>query len=175
MNYPYPRFFLDVELAKKRLSQVWAPEREAARDSVPPPAARSAPVRNEQRKPPRYQRTTQEVTRSCNAHRHLTGNRGSSRRSERSSDDMTPFCFNLTLVLIGTIAAAHTDNPVFWLLAGPAPLVAGFMAIVFFRQGFGRHGPRPIFGAPGRRKRDDRKIALNISPTESCRMMQKSG
>jgi len=122
MNYPYPRFFLDVELAKKRLSQVWAPAREAAHDSVPPPAARSAPARNEQRKPPTYQRTTQEVTQSCNAHRHLTGNQGSPTRSERSSDDMTPFCFNLTLVLIGTIAAAHTDNPVFWLLAGPRPV-----------------------------------------------------
>ena len=58
---------------------------------------------------------------------HLRGNRPrvSSescpyRNDERSNDDMTPFCFTLTLVLIGTVAAAHTDRPAFWLLAGPA-------------------------------------------------------
>src|SRR6266436_1714555 len=171
MNYPYPRFFLDVELAKKRLSQVWAPGREAARYSVPPRAARSAPPGMNKENRPRTRERPKRLHSRAMRIGHLTGNQGSPRRSERSSDDMTPFCFNLTLVLIGTIAAVHTDNPVFWLLAGPAPLVAGFMAIVFFRQGFGRHGPRPIFGAPGRRKRDDRKIAPNISPTESCRMM----
>jgi hypothetical protein len=44
----------------------------------------------------------------------------------------------LTLVLLGTIAAAHTDHPVFSLLVGPAPLGVGFTVITFLRQGFGR-------------------------------------
>jgi hypothetical protein len=45
----------------------------------------------------------------------------------------------LTLVLLGTIVAGHTDHPVFWLLVGPAPLGIGFTVIMFFRQGLGRN------------------------------------
>jgi hypothetical protein len=189
MNYPYPRFFLDIQLAKKRFAQVWTPEREVPRDSERPPTTRSAPVENVRKEPPRHRRTADKPNWSCARFPgsglvglHLRGNRPrvSSescpyRNDERGNSDMTPFCFTLTLVLVGTVAAAHTDLPAFWLLAGPAPLVTGFMAVAFFRQGFGRHGPGPILGVPGRPKHDDRKMAQHISPTESCRMMQKSG
>ena len=211
MNYPYPRFFLDVQLAKRRLAQVLAPEQEVPRDSIASPIAGSAPVTHEHRETAGHCRMgcfvgrlapdsePGPVSTSGSQGRHSSAERRrqappraagltrrlsqppykftetSPTRSERSNSDMTPFCFTLALVLIGTVAAAHTDRPVFWLLAGPFPLVAGFMAIVFFRQGFGRHGPGPTFGAAGRRKRDHRNFAQHISSTKSCRMMQKSG
>jgi hypothetical protein len=49
---------------------------------------------------------------------------------------MGAFSFTLTLQLLGTIAAAHTDHPVFWLLVGPMPLAVGFTLMTFVRQGF---------------------------------------
>jgi hypothetical protein len=54
----------------------------------------------------------------------------------------------LTLVLLGTIVAGHTDHPVFWLLVGPAPLGIGFTVITFLRQGLNRNQSLPT--VPGR-------------------------
>jgi len=44
----------------------------------------------------------------------------------RTRSDMSVPSIILTLVLLGTIVAGHTDHPVFWLLVGPAPLGVGF-------------------------------------------------
>lgn len=60
------------------------------------------------------------------------------KRSRWTGGDVSTHSVILTLVLLGTIAAAHTDHPVFWLLVGPAPLGVGFTVITFLRQGFGR-------------------------------------
>ena len=49
---------------------------------------------------------------------------------------MSTFSFTLTLLLLGTIGAAQSDNPVFWLLIGPAPFAVTFMGLVFLRQQF---------------------------------------
>jgi len=45
---------------------------------------------------------------------------------------MSTFSFTLTLLLLGTIGAAQSDNPVFWLLIGPGP----FTGLAFLRQQF---------------------------------------
>jgi hypothetical protein len=49
---------------------------------------------------------------------------------------MSTSSFTLTLLLLGTIGAAQTDNPIFWLLIGPAPFAVVFAGIMFSRQGF---------------------------------------
>jgi hypothetical protein len=49
---------------------------------------------------------------------------------------MTTFTFTLTLLLLSTIGAAQTDNPMFWLLIGPAPFAVVFTGLVFLPQGF---------------------------------------
>jgi hypothetical protein len=54
-----------------------------------------------------------------------------------NGDDMSTFSFTLTLLLLGTVGAAQTDNPMFWLLIGPAPFSVVFTGLVFFREGFG--------------------------------------
>jgi hypothetical protein len=64
-------------------------------------------------------------------------------RSSGTKSDMSVSSVILTLVLLGTIVAGHTDHPVFWLLVGPAPLGIGFTAITFFRQGLGRNHSLP--------------------------------
>jgi hypothetical protein len=50
---------------------------------------------------------------------------------------MSTSSFSLTLLLLGTVGAAQTDNPMFWLLIGPVPFSVMFTGLVFFRQGFG--------------------------------------
>jgi hypothetical protein len=49
---------------------------------------------------------------------------------------MSTLSFTLTLVLLGTIGAVQTDNPMFWLLIGPTPFAVVFTGLVFFRQWF---------------------------------------
>jgi hypothetical protein len=51
-------------------------------------------------------------------------------------EDMGVPGFAWTLLLLGTVAAAETDQPVLWLLVGPVPFLAGFVLVVFLRQRF---------------------------------------
>jgi hypothetical protein len=74
------------------------------------------------------------------------------KRSARTKRDMSAFSFSLALLLLGTIAAANTNHPMFWLLVGPAPLAAGFTVLAFFRQRFSRCIPFAVFG-----KREDQR------------------
>ena len=64
-------------------------------------------------------------------------NATSLKRSKQGRKDMSTSTFTLTLLLLGTVGAAQTDNPMFWLLVGPAPFSVMFTGLVFFRQGFG--------------------------------------
>jgi len=67
-----------------------------------------------------------------------TRNTTSQEQSGWNTRDMSFFGFTLTLLLLGTIVAARTDHPAFWLLFGPTPFAVGYAALTFFRQGFGR-------------------------------------
>src|SRR5215475_6754021 len=55
--------------------------------------------------------------------------------SNRGRNDVSTFTFTLTLLFLSTIGAAQTENPMFWLLIGPAPFAVVFAGLVFFRQG----------------------------------------
>jgi hypothetical protein len=68
---------------------------------------------------------------------------GSLKRYDRAQSDMSPFSFVLTLLLTGTVAAAHSADPAFWLLVGPAPFAAVFTATALFRRRLGRPVPSP--------------------------------
>jgi hypothetical protein len=62
-----------------------------------------------------------------------------------TENDMSASTATLTLMLLATVAAVHSDHPTFWLSIGPAPLAAGLAALTFFRRKYGRHrGPRRI-------------------------------
>ena len=77
--------------------------------------------------------------------------------SNRRRNDMSPLTFALILLLLGTVGAAQTDNPMFWLLIGPAPFAVVFTGLVLLRQGFspGRAG-KPLPSDQSSRRSLDR-------------------
>ncbi len=56
--------------------------------------------------------------------------------------DLTVSSFMLALVLAGVVVAAHTDDPVFWLLIGPVPVAVLHTTRTFWRQGVIQRGGR---------------------------------
>jgi hypothetical protein len=60
-----------------------------------------------------------------------------------TENDMSASTATLTLLLLATVAAVHSDHPTFWLSIGPAPLAAGLAALTFFRRKYGRHRRTP--------------------------------
>jgi hypothetical protein len=82
------------------------------------------------------QRPSQELKCSGSVYGDPRRNVGSLKRSNRGRHDMSTFTFTLTLLLLSTIGAAQTDNPMFWLLIGPAPFAVVFTGLVFLPQGF---------------------------------------
>ena len=55
-------------------------------------------------------------------------------KDDRTANDMSASTITLTLLLLATIAAVHSDHPTFWLLIGPAPLASGLTALTFLRR-----------------------------------------
>jgi hypothetical protein len=51
-------------------------------------------------------------------------------------EDMGVLGFAWTLLLLGVVAAAETDQPVLWLLLGPIPFLVGFVLVLSLRQRF---------------------------------------
>jgi hypothetical protein len=132
MNDQYSRLLLDIELAKKRFGEVFETAPDLNGDSLTSPIIRGALVatsRNRSAKP--------QIGRSgsINIFQVLRRKQSPLKPSDRSNRDMSAFGFTLTLQLLGTIVAAHTTHPVFWLLVGPMPLAIGFTLITFARQG----------------------------------------
>jgi hypothetical protein len=82
------------------------------------------------------QRFSQELKCSGSVSDDPRRNASSLKWSSRGRNDMSTFSFTLTLLLLGTIGATQTDNPLFWLLIGPAPFAVVFTGLVFSRQGF---------------------------------------
>lgn len=54
--------------------------------------------------------------------------------SRQIKRDLTVSGFMLAPVSVGVVLAAHTDQPVFWLLVGPAPLAVLHTIRTFLRQ-----------------------------------------
>jgi hypothetical protein len=81
----------------------------------------------------------QDLARPRHLLREAKRNLTAETRSSWTRNDLSAFGVTLTLVLLGTIAAAQTSYPVFWLLIGPGPLAVGFTVRAFLRQGFRRH------------------------------------
>lgn len=133
MNDQYSRFLLDIQLAKGRLAQIFEVGDDANGDGVTSPTTGGALVATGRDLTIKRQTPAQDSRRSGNVfggprRKHI-------RRSAQTNRDMSAFSFTLALQLLGTIAAAHTAHPVFWLLVGPMPLAVGFTLVTFIRQG----------------------------------------
>ena len=56
------------------------------------------------------------------------------KESGQSKRDLSVPSFVFTLVLVGAILAAYTEQPIFWLLIGPAPVAVLHTIVTFLRQ-----------------------------------------
>jgi hypothetical protein len=125
MNYPYSSLIFETKRAKQQLAGVFSilpgpcvasisrPELQPAlaENNLPGIANRSKPSR-------RDSRLLGRLGDRCGVPRF-------SNSTYWMREDMRPLSFTFTLVLLGTLAAMQTDQPLFWLLAGPLPLAAG--------------------------------------------------
>jgi hypothetical protein len=119
----YVSFLLELDAAKRMLAQLFESETSRPADHqsteiAPPDRSRTTRTSVE-----KNDDTLQEYCRT----RTLVGSRirtaiptTGSGETER---DLIVFGFMLALVLVGIALAIHTDQPVLWLLIGPAPLV----------------------------------------------------
>ena len=129
MSYPYSILYLEAHRAIQRLTQTFRDQR--ARN-VASPALDCTPATIRQEEADNQPRLSPRVTCPRDVLPDLRTNIACKSNSTRS--DMSASSFSLALLLFGTIAAAYTDQPAFWLLIGPAPLAVGFAAIAFLRQ-----------------------------------------
>ena len=143
MNYPYDLLYLDVQAAKQGLTRSLQEGLSPLGDNPFPATANNVPVAKGQ---PRIAKRSAPSTEFTRSRRALNNPATPLKRSGLTGNDMSTFSFSLTLLLLGTIAAADTNHPVFWLLVGPAPLVAGFTILMFFRKRVSRRGLFIIFG-----------------------------
>jgi hypothetical protein len=133
MNNPYTSLHMETRQAKQRLTQI---VQDRHTESLFLPDNKDAPAADEQKEATDWPSMPPEVARQCKVLRDLRENAGSPKGPNDTRRDMSAFSFTLTLLLSGTIAAANTDQPLFWLLIGPAPLAVGLTATVFLRQRF---------------------------------------
>jgi hypothetical protein len=134
MNYPYSSFLLETRKAQLKLAFVFQA----------PPGQRPEDLRlaNDEDIPTSKDRQSASDRRSASPGVvRRPGDRCELRRNAKSPgrpywmrEDMGAHSFAWTLLLLGTCAAAQTEQPVLWLLIGPAPFVIGYTAVAFLRQ-----------------------------------------
>jgi hypothetical protein len=143
MNYPYDLLYLDIQRAKQGITRSLESGVGRLVDAPFPATANNVPVAN--RQPRTAKRPNQSTEFTC-SRRGLSNPATPPKRSGLTGNDMSAFSFSLTLLLLGTIAAADTNHPVFWLSIGPAPLVAVFTMLTLFRKRVSWRGLFAIFG-----------------------------
>jgi hypothetical protein len=132
MSSPLPEIFLNGQLAKRRLEEVFDT---TGYGHQPPHSTGNVQVATGQSESFQPQRRALTLARSRDIFRASTGKTSKPKSSDRNNGDMTASCFTLTLLFIATFTAAYTDRPAFWLLVGPVPLAAGLALIACFQQG----------------------------------------
>ena len=135
MNYPYSSYILETQRAKQQLERLFQAHTERRTTSLSLPAETFL-ARNDHQNPDRRRRLSSQVSRIGNCLKDFRRYAAFSKNHYWTRGDMGALSFTLTLLLLVTAAAAQTDRPMLWLLVGPVPLAAGFLAIAFFRRGF---------------------------------------
>jgi hypothetical protein len=125
----YLNLHIEAEKAKQRLTQVFEEQQTGNRLRS---AIEDLTDRPEQAIDRQW--LSPEMTRPSRVNPWKKGS--SSKRAASTGKDMSSSSFALTLLLAGTIAAANTDQPLFWLSIGPVPLAIALGAAVLFRSRF---------------------------------------
>jgi len=128
MDDQYPKLVVDSRLARRQLArQFESGEDPQTQRWVSPVSIRrlaTAPQKNasEGKAPCR------DLVPSIASFLHRTRSRKMVKQPDFPKRDISGFGSLLVLMLLCEIAAAQTDNPVFWLLVGPTPLALAFTA-----------------------------------------------
>ena len=134
MDDQYPKLVIDSRVARRQLAQ----EFESGVDSKT--QRRVSPVRNRRLATAPQENASEgkapyrDLVRSIASFIHRTRSRKT--QSDIPKRDISGFGFLLILMLLMLlceVAAAQTNNPVFWLLVGPTPLALAFTANRFFQ------------------------------------------
>jgi len=127
-------FLLEAEAAKRGLAQLFQSEElgranHRSKAIVTRDSSRAARTDTEQNR-----KMSQENRREC------TRTAISTSRPRQMQRDLTVSSFVLALESVGVLLAAYTDQPVFWLLIGSAPLGVLHTIRAFLRLRVNRRG-----------------------------------
>ena len=134
MNYPYSSLVFETQRAKQQLARSFSrlPDRCVA--SISQPDVRPAPAENHRPEIGNRSKVSKGDARLFDR----LGERCGVLRFPNSTywmrEDMRPLSFTLTLMFLGTWAAMQTEQPLFWLLAGPLPLAVGYAGVRLARR-----------------------------------------
>jgi len=145
MNYPYDLLYQDFQGARQGVARSFQSGPGPQEDTLLPAIGDGTPVANGQQQTPKRPTLSPEFKGLTGGLNNPATDPTRPKRFAWTRNDMSASSFSLTLLLLGTVAAADTNHPVFWLSIGPAPLVAGFTILTFFRKRFSRRGPCVIF------------------------------
>jgi hypothetical protein len=130
----YVSFLLETGAAKRRLAELFEsdglePVNHLSKAMVARDQNRVARSRTKQKKKllQNYRSTQRSVL-------HPARTAIPNMESSQIKRDLTVSGFVLALVSVGVVLAAHTDQPVFWLLVGPTPLAVLHTVRTFLRQ-----------------------------------------
>ena len=134
MNYPYSSLIFETQRAKQQLAVVFSilpgpcVARVSQPDLQPALAENDLPGIVNRSKPSRRDfRPLDRLGDRCRVPRFPNS-------TYWMREDMRPLSFTFTLVLLGTLAAMQTAQPLFWLLAGPLPLAVGCAGVRLARR-----------------------------------------
>ena len=134
MNYPYSSLIFETQRAKQQLAGVFSILPGPCVASISQPDLQPALAENNLLGIANRSKASRGDSRLFDR----LGERCGVRRFPNSTywmrEDMRPLSFTFTLVLLGTLAAMQTDQPLFWLLAGPLPLAVGCAGVRLTRR-----------------------------------------
>jgi hypothetical protein len=134
MNFPYSSLIVEADGAKQKLNLVFRTKANGQISSRSQTGIKHSSSKNDRNE------VVSCLKESFNFLRDIRLNPWTNPRSSKGlywmREDMGALSFAWTLVLLSAVAAIQMDQPVLWLLIGPAPLAAGVAAAGFLRRRF---------------------------------------
>jgi hypothetical protein len=134
MNFPYSSLIVEAGSAKQQLTRAFQTEAGGQISNLFQNGIKNSSGKND------WNEAANPLKESFNFFRAIQFNPWKNTRSSKGlywmREDMGVLSFAWTLVLLSAVAAIQTDQPVLWLLLGPAPLVVGVAAAGFLRRRF---------------------------------------
>jgi hypothetical protein len=136
MNFPISSLIMEADSAKRQLTQVFQTGSGGHISSQAHDDIKFSSGKNDWNKADNCPKESFNFFRLRDIHLNPWKNNRSSKGLYWMREDMGAFSFAWILVLLSAVAATQTDQPVLWLLIGPAPLAVGVAAAGFLRRRF---------------------------------------